>query len=50
MTLIELITHRLNGDDPHARTTITNAEAIEIREVLRRLTTNETETTKGTNQ
>ena len=32
--LSEIITQRLNGDDPHARTTITNAEAVEIRAEL----------------
>lgn len=32
--LSEIITARLNGDDPYARTTITNAEAREIRDWL----------------
>jgi hypothetical protein len=30
--LSTIITVKLNGDDPHARTTITNAEAIHIRD------------------
>lgn len=34
--LSEIITAKLNGDDPHARTTITNAEALEIRAELDR--------------
>ena len=32
--LSTIITAKLNGDDPHARTTITNAEAVEIRAEL----------------
>lgn len=32
--LSTIITAKLNGDDPHARTTITNAEAIHIRDWL----------------
>lgn len=34
--LSEIITQRLNGDDPHARTTITNAEAKAILDELNR--------------
>lgn len=29
--LSEIITAKLNGSDPHARTTLTNAEAVQIR-------------------
>ena len=32
--LSEKITAKLNGSDPHARPTITNAEAVEIRKWL----------------
>ena len=35
--LSEIITARLNGDDPHTRTTITNAEAVEMRAELDRM-------------
>jgi hypothetical protein len=35
--LSEIITAKLNGDDPHARTTIPNGLAVEIRDELNRL-------------
>ena len=38
--LSEKITAKLNGSDPHARTTITNAEAVEIRAELDRMNEN----------